>query len=256
MKYRRNVSQFADSLQTCAAEIFGTFVHQTRFGCCLCRASGSNDNDIFGDTFFHQLDVSGIRSYLRVVTSYHSNCATDNAGCNTFDQRFCSSGLVNLCIGNAVQNFYNCFYRVTNGCFLFNIRNVYQFRFSVLEVFDRHFYDGFCILACCFCVESDEFRIWHLSDGRSGDKLRMETFGKRAKRREDTLYVNDDCLTCTGQNHIFLLQEVTCHRDTATHCNFVGCTAYTGYGDAFSAHFFCICDHLRIVCIFADHLGQ
>ena len=35
MKNRRNISQLADSLQTCAAEILCSLIHQSRFGSCL-----------------------------------------------------------------------------------------------------------------------------------------------------------------------------------------------------------------------------
>ena len=46
-----------------------------------------------------------------------------------------------LRVGNAVQNFYNSFQRVTNGCFLLHIRDVYQLRFTVLEVLDGSLHD-------------------------------------------------------------------------------------------------------------------
>ena len=56
------------------------------------------------------------------------------------------------------------------------------------------------------------------------------------KCREDTLNVNNDRLTCTGQNNVLLLQEVTSHRDTTTHSYLVGSTADTGNGDALCTH--------------------
>ena len=108
------------------------------------RTSGSNDNDIVCDHFLHQLDMGCIRSYFRVVTSNHGNCTADNTGCDTLQKRFCCSHLINLRVCNAIQSFDDCFYRISNGCFLFHIRDMYQFRFSVLEVFDCHLYDCFC----------------------------------------------------------------------------------------------------------------
>ena len=221
MQYRWDIRQFTYSLQTCSAEFFCFFVHQTCFCSSLCRTSRSNDNDIVCDHFLHQLDMGCIRSYFRVVTSNHGNCTADNTGCDTLQKRFCCSHLINLRVCNAIQSFYDCFYRISNGCFLFHIWNMYQFRFSVLEVFDCHLYDCFCIFSCCLSVETDKFRIRHLCDRRSCYEFCMETFAQRSKCREDTLNVYNDCFTCTGQYYVFLLQEVTCHRNTTTHCNFV-----------------------------------
>ena len=84
----------------------------------------------------------------------------------------------------------------------------------------------------------------------------MEAFGKWSKCREDTLNVNYNCLTGTCKYNVLLLQEVTCHRDTTTHCNLVGGTAYTGYCDSLSTHGFRIVDHFFAVCILTDHLRK
>ena len=180
MQYRRDISQFTYTFQTCTTDIFCGFVHQTGFCCCLCGTSGSDNNDIVCDQFLHQFDMCIVRTDLRIVTSNHSNGTTDNTGSNTFQKWFCCSGFVNLAVGNSIQSFYDCFYRITNGCFCFHIRDMYQFRFSVLEVFNCHLYDCFCIFSCCLSVETDKFRIWHLSDRRSCHEFCMETFAQRS----------------------------------------------------------------------------
>ena len=256
MQYRRDISQFTYTFQTCSADIFCRLIHKTCFSCSLCGTSGSNNDNIVSNQFLHQFDMCIVRTNLRIVTSNHSYSTADNTGSYAFQQWFRCSCHINLCIGNAIQNFHDCFYRITNSRFLFEIRNMYQFRLSVLEVFNRHLNDCFCIFSCCLSTEADKFRIRHLSDRRSCDKFGVETFAQRSQRRENTLNVYYDCFTCSGQYYVFLLQEVTCHRNTAAHSYFVGCTANTGYGDSFCSHFFCICDHFRIISIFADHLGK
>ena len=176
MEYRRDISQLADTFQACTAEIFSTFVHQTCSCCCLCRASGSNDDNVVRDQLLHQLDVSGVRTDFRVVASYHGNCTADNAGCHTLPQRHQSSGLVNLGIGYFIQSLDDGLKRVSNGCFLLHMRDMYQLRFPVFKVFNCHFYDGFCILTCCFCVETNVFCIRHLRNRAGGNEFSMETF--------------------------------------------------------------------------------
>ena len=70
-------------------------------------------------------------------------------------------------------------------------------------------------------VELDEIRVRHAGDGRGGDELGVEALGKRAKRREDALHINDDGFAGARQNDVFLLQEVACHRNALPHGNFV-----------------------------------
>ena len=106
---------------------------------------------------------------------------------------------------------------------------MYQLRLSVLEILDGHLYDSLCILCRILRAEADELCIRHLCNRGSGHEFGVEALGQRPKCRENTLNVNDDCLTGSGQNYILLLQEVTCHRNTTTHCYFVGGTADTGY---------------------------
>lgn len=83
-----------------------------------------------------------------------------------------------------------------------------------------------------------------------------EAFCQRSDCRENTLHVNDNRLTGTGQNDILLLEEITCHRNTAAHSHFIGGTADAGNRDAFRSHFFCISNHFRIIRIFTDHLRK
>ena len=197
-----------------------------------------------------------VRADLRIVTSNHCNCTTDNTRCYTLKERFGGSGYIYLAVGNTVKYFHKCFQRISNSCFLLHIRDIYKIRFTVLEVFTCSHNDLFCFLCCGSYIKTDVIGIRHLSDRRSCDELGMETFAQRSKCREDTLNVYYDSLTCSSQDYILLLQEVTSHRNTTTHCYFVGSTADTRYGDSLSAHALCICDHLRIICIFTDHLGQ
>ena len=120
--------------------------------------------------------MSVVRADLRVVTSNHSHSTTDNTGSDTVNKRFGGSCLVNLRVGNTIQSFNDSLNRVTNGCFLLHIRDVYQIRFSVLEVLNGSFYDLFCFLQCSTSAELNIIRIRHLSDRRSGDEFGMEAF--------------------------------------------------------------------------------
>ena len=40
--------------------------------------------------------------------------------------------------------------------------------YTSFKVFNCHFYDGFCILTCCFCVETNVFCIRHLRNRAGG----------------------------------------------------------------------------------------
>ena len=133
---------------------------------------------------------------------------------------------------------------------------MYQFWIPVLEVVDSCLHNCFRILACCMCIKSDKFRFRHLSNGRCCDEFCVETFAKRSKSREDTLNVNNDRFTGACQNHVFLLQEVTSHRNSTTHSYFIGSTANTRNSNSLCAFFFCVSNHFRIVCIFTDHLRK
>ena len=98
---------------------------------------------------------------------------------------------------------------------------MYQFLFSVYKVLYRQFHDLFCIFSRCLGIETDKVRIRHLSDGRSCNKFGMEAFGERPQCREDTLNVYNNSLTCAGKDYVFLLKEVTCHRNSSSHSNFI-----------------------------------
>ena len=197
-----------------------------------------------------------VRSYFRVVAANHSNCSTDNTRSNALNKRFGCTSLINLRVGNTVKCLNDSFYRISNCCFMLQLRNMYKLRSSVLEVLTCKLYDILSCLSCVVRMELNEIRVWHLADRRSCDELGMEALGKRPKSREDTLNVNNDSLTCTCKHYVLLLQEVTCHRNTTAHSNLIGSTAYTGYSDSLSAHGFCIIDHFLAVCILTDHLRK
>ena len=88
-----------------------------------------------------------------------------NTGGHALQQRFCRSGHINLRVGNTVQNFNDCLKGVSHGSFLLHIRDMNQFRFTVLKVFDCHLHDSLCILRCSFSAETNKLRIRHLCDG-------------------------------------------------------------------------------------------
>src|SRR5699024_2437081 len=96
MKNRRDISQFTDSLQTVSAEFLRGFVHKACLGGSLCGTSGCDDDDIVGNTFLHKLNVSVVRTDLRVVASYHGNSAADNAGSDALKKRLGGAKFVYL----------------------------------------------------------------------------------------------------------------------------------------------------------------
>ena len=133
---------------------------------------------------------------------------------------------------------------------------MYQLLFSVGKILNRCADDLLSILPCCLCVKTDEIGIRHLRNGGGGDKLGMEAFGERAQCRENALYIHYNGFTGTGQHHIFLLQEISRHGYASSHSNLVGCTADACNVDPVCSHGFCKCHHLRIIGVFADHLGK
>ena len=105
-------------------------------------------------------------------------------------------------------------------------------------------------------MELDEIGVRHAGDGGGGDELGMEALGQRAECREDALHVDDDGLAGTRQNDVFLLQEVTGHRDALTHGDFVARAADAGNVDALGADGLGERDHLGILRVHDDHFGQ
>ena len=103
MKYRWDICQLTYSLQTCTTEIFCGFIHETCFCSSLCRTSGCYDYDIVSNQFLHHLDMCIVRADLRIVTSNHCNCTTDNTRCYTLKKRFGCSGYIYLAVGNTVK---------------------------------------------------------------------------------------------------------------------------------------------------------
>ena len=128
---------------------FAALVHQTSLCSCLCGTSGCYDDDIVCDQLLHQLDMCAVRSYLRVVTAYHSNCSTENTGSDALDKRLGGTELIYLRVCYGIQLLYNCLEEnnqpLPSASYA---RNMYQLRFSVLEVLDGHLYDCLCILCC------------------------------------------------------------------------------------------------------------
>src|SRR5699024_2178929 len=123
---RRDISQFTDSLQTVSAEFLRGFVHKTGLGGSLCGTSGCDDDDIVGNTFLHKLNVSVVRTDLRVVASYHGNSAADNAGSDALKERLGGAKFVYLRVGNTVKDFNDRFCGVTYSSLLLQLRDMYE----------------------------------------------------------------------------------------------------------------------------------
>ena len=83
-------------------------------------------------------------------------------------------------VGNAVQFLLNLLNRISHNCLLFQIRDMYQVRLSILKVLNRHLHDLLCILASRLGVETDKVRIRHLRNRRCGDELGVETLAQRS----------------------------------------------------------------------------
>ena len=84
----------------------------------------------------------------------------------------------------------------------------------------------------------------------------MEALAQGAQCREDALHVHHDGLAGTGQHHVLLTQEVTGHGDAVTHGDLVAGAAHTSHSDALGAVFLGVGDHLGIIGVEHDHLGQ
>ena len=253
---RRNISELANPLQSVAAKILCRLVHQADTGSCLCGTSGSNNDDIISDQLLHQSDVSAVRSYLRVIASYHSNRAADNTGSNAVYQRLQCAGLIYLRVGYGIQLLLDSFYRISDCSFGLQLRDMNQLRFSVLEIQNCCLNNLFCLFRCCSNAEFDVIGIRHAADRRSCDELGVEALGQRSESRKDTLNIYDNSLAGTGQNNVLLLQEVSCHRNATAHCNLIRGTADTGNGNALCTLFLGKSDHLRILRVIADQLGK
>ena len=122
---------------------------------------------------------------------------------------------------NAVKLLLDRFDRVADTGVGLELRNVDEVLIAVFEVFNRHLHDRLCVFSGGFLVELDVIAVRHTGDGGGGDELGVEALGERAECGEDALHVDDDGFTCARQNDVFLLQEVTGHRDALTHGDFV-----------------------------------
>ena len=84
----------------------------------------------------------------------------------------------------------------------------------------------------------------------------MEALAQGAQCGEDALHVHHDGFAGAGQHHVLLIQEVAGHGDAVTHGDLVAGTADAGHGDALGAVFLGVGDHLGVVGVEHDHLGQ
>ena len=256
MKHRRDVGQLADSLKTCAAQILGPLVHQAGTGCRLSGTSGKNHDDIVGNKLFHQLDMAVIRTDSGIVAAHHGHRAADYTGGNALNQRLRGSGHIHLAVGHAVQHLHDSFRGESHSGFLLHLGNINQILISVHKVFHSRTHDPLRVFPCSLRIKPDEIGIRHLGDWGGGDEFGVEAFGQRAQGRKNTLYIHHNGLTCSGQHHILLLQEVSGHGNAPPHGYFVGSTADTGHIDAVGSQRFRQGDHLRILRVFTDHLGK
>jgi hypothetical protein len=67
-----------------------------------CASGSDNDNIVF-DSFFHDLNVSICDTDLRVVTACHGNRSAEDASLYAIDKRLVGSALINMAVGNAVK---------------------------------------------------------------------------------------------------------------------------------------------------------
>ena len=254
MQHRRDVRQLADSLQSRAAEILGSLVHQSRSGGCLGGASGEDQQDIVLNEFLHQFHMSGVRTDSGIVASHHGNHASDDPGGNAVNERLGGSRGLRLRVGHFVQLFDNGLHRVSYGGLLFQLGNMYQLRLSVHEVLHSGAHDFPGVFARGSGIKADEVRIRHLRDGRGRDEFGVETLAQRTQRRENTLYVHHNGFAGSGEHYVLLLQEVSCHGYAAPHSDLIRGTAYAGDIDPLGTKGFRQCHHLRIFRVLTDHL--
>ena len=159
-------------------------------------------------------------------------------------------------VAHAVQFLLDGLHRVAHAGLGLQVGNIHQLGAAVLEVLDGRFDDGLGVLTGTLGMELDEVGVRDLGNGRGGDELGMEALGQRAQCRENALYVHHDGLAGAGQHHVLLAQEVAGHGDAVTHGDLVAGAADAGHGDALGAVFLGVGDHLRVVGIEHDHLGQ
>ncbi len=197
-----------------------------------------------------------VRADLRVVAADHCHRAADDAGGDAVQQRLRGAGHVHMGVGDAVQHLDDGLGGVAHGRLRLQLRDIDQFRFAVLIVLAGHADDGLGVLGCIFRREVDEFAVRHSRDLRSRDELRVEALRQRSESRENALHIHHDHLAGSGEDHIFLLQEIAGHRNALTHRDLVGGAADAADVDALRAVRLGERGHLRILRVEDDHLGE
>ena len=200
--------------------------------------------------------MGGVGADLGVVAADHRHCAAQDARLDDIRQRLQRAERVDVGVADAVELFLDGLDRVADTGLGLEVRDVDELGLAVLEVLDRHLDDRLGVVRRGVLMELDEIGVRHAGDGGGGDELGMETLGQRAECREDALHVDDDSFAGARQNDVFLLQEVTGHRDTLTHGDFVARAADAGDVDALGADGLGERDHLGILRVHDDHLGQ
>ena len=256
MQNRRNTNQLAHALEALAAVFSSVEIHEAGLGRSLCRTAGDDDDDIVLEKLLHELDVRSIGANLGVVAADHCDSTAQDAGLDNVGQRLQRAERVNMGVAHAVEFFLNGLDRVADAGLGLEVRNVDKFGLAVFEVFNRHADDRLGVLRRSILMELDEIRVRHAGNGRGRDELGMEALGKRAKSREDALHINDDGFACARQDNVFLLQEVTCHRNALPHGDLVAGAADARDVDALCADGLGQRDHLGILRIHDDHLGK
>ena len=200
--------------------------------------------------------MSGVRTDLGVVAADHGHSAAEDTGGDALQQGLGGAELVHLGVGNAVQDLDDGFHRVAHPGVLLRVGNVDQLRLPILEVLHGHLHDCLGVLTGGLGIEADELGVGHPGDGRGGDELGVEALAQGAQSGEDALHVHHDGFAGAGENYVLLVQEVARHGDAVTHGHFVGGAAHAGNGDALGAQALGVGDHLGIVGVVDDHLGQ
>ena len=131
-----------------------------------------------------------------------------------------------------------------------------QILVAVLEVLHRHADNGLGVLTGGLLAEVDELAVGHPGDVGGGDELGVEALRQGAQGGEDALDVHHDGLAGPGEDHVLLLEEVAGHGDAVAHGHLVGGAAHAADVDALGAVGLGQGDHLGILGVEHDHLGQ
>ena len=131
-----------------------------------------------------------------------------------------------------------------------------QILVAVLEVLHRHADDGLGVLTGGLLAEVDELAVGHPGDVGGGDELGVEALRQGPQSGEDALNIHHDGLAGPGEDHVLLLEEVAGHGDAVAHGHLVGGAAHAADVDALGALLLGESQHLGILGVQHDHLGQ